>query len=93
MKGCVWGLGGVCVGRGKGRKPEYPEKRTDDQPQKMPHTKIRKSKPKARLEPELLHWWQAPHWLFVFSRNKHKIIHLNKNTCDGGELAHVLHCI
>ena len=35
----------------EGRKPEYPEKIPDDELQKMPHTKGRKSKPRARLEP------------------------------------------
>ena len=34
----------------QGRKPEYPEKTTDDEIQKMPHTKARKFKPQARLE-------------------------------------------
>ena len=27
--------------------------------QKMSHTKARRFKPQARLEPALLHWWQA----------------------------------
>ena len=29
----------------EGRKPEYPEKSSDDELQKMPHTKARKFKP------------------------------------------------
>ena len=40
----------------EGRKPEYPEKTPDDELQKMPHTKARKFKPQARLEPTLEHW-------------------------------------
>ena len=36
-----------------GGKPEYPEKTPDDELQKMPHTKVRKIHPKARLEPTL----------------------------------------
>ena len=36
-----------------GEKPEYPEKTLDDELQKMPHTKARKFKPQARLEPAL----------------------------------------
>ena len=43
----------------EGRKPEYPEKTPDDVFQKMPHTKARKFKPQTRLEPAILHWWQA----------------------------------
>ena len=35
----------------EGRKPEYPKKTPDYELQKMPHTKARKFKPKARLEP------------------------------------------
>ena len=35
----------------EGRKPEYPEKTPGDEPQKMPHTKARRFKPQARLEP------------------------------------------
>ena len=33
------------------RKPEYPEKTADDELQKITHTKARKFKPQARLEP------------------------------------------
>ena len=40
----------------EGRKPEYPEKTHRDELQKMPHTKARKFKPQARLEPALEHW-------------------------------------
>ena len=43
----------------EGRKPKYPEKTPDDDLQKMPHTKARRFKPQARLEPAQLHWWQA----------------------------------
>ena len=43
----------------EGRKLEYPEKTPDDELQKMPHTKARKFKPQARLEPAQQHWWQA----------------------------------
>ena len=35
----------------EGRKPEYPEKTPGDELQKMPHTKVRRFKPQARLEP------------------------------------------
>ena len=35
------------------RKPEHPEETSNDELQKMPHTKIRKFKPLARLEPAL----------------------------------------
>ena len=35
----------------EGRKPEYLEKTSDDELQKMPHTKAGKFKPQARLEP------------------------------------------
>ena len=42
-----------------GRKPEYLEKNPDDMPQKNPHIKARKLKPKPRSEPVLKHWWQA----------------------------------
>ena len=35
------------------RKPEYPEKTPVDVLQKMSHTKARKFKPQARLEPAL----------------------------------------
>ena len=37
----------------EGRKPEYPEKTPDDELQKIPHTKARKSKPQPRLESTL----------------------------------------
>ena len=43
----------------EGRKPEYPEKTPGDELQKMPHTKDRRIKPLARLEPPQWHWWQA----------------------------------
>ena len=43
----------------EGRKPEYPEKTPGDELQKMPHTKARRFKPQARLEPAQWHWWQA----------------------------------
>ena len=33
------------------RKPEYPEKTPGDELHKMPHTKARRFKPQARLEP------------------------------------------
>ena len=33
------------------RKPEYPEKSPGDELQKLPHTKARRFKPQARLEP------------------------------------------
>ena len=42
-----------------GRKPEYQEKTPGDKLQKMPHTKARRFKPQARLEPVQQHWWQA----------------------------------
>ena len=35
----------------EGRKPEYPGKTPGDELQKMPHTKARRFKPQARLEP------------------------------------------
>ena len=35
----------------EGKKPEYQEKIPSDELQKMPHTKARSFKPKARLEP------------------------------------------
>ena len=35
----------------EGRKPEYLEKTPADELQNMPHTKARRFKPKARLEP------------------------------------------
>ena len=35
----------------EGRKPENPEKTPDDELQKMPHTKARRSKLQSRLEP------------------------------------------
>ena len=41
------------------RKPQYLEKPLDDELQKMPHTKARKSKPQARLELALKHCWQG----------------------------------
>ena len=37
----------------EGRKPECSEKTSDNELQKMPHTKARKFKPQARLEPAL----------------------------------------
>ena len=37
----------------EGRKPELPEKTADDELQKMPHTKTRTFKPKARPKPTL----------------------------------------
>ena len=43
----------------EGRRQEHPEKATDDELQKMPHTKARKFKPQSKLEPALLQWWQA----------------------------------
>ena len=43
----------------EGRKPEYPEKTSGDELQKMPHTKAQRFKPKARLEPVQYRWWQA----------------------------------
>ena len=43
----------------EGRKREYPEKTPGNELQKMPHTKARRFKPQARLEPALYHWWQA----------------------------------
>ena len=43
----------------EGRKPEYPEKTSDDELQKMPHTKARTFKPHARFEPAQQHWWPA----------------------------------
>ena len=42
-----------------GRKSKYPEKIPGDELQKMPHTKSRRFKPQARLEPTQKHWWQA----------------------------------
>ena len=41
----------------EGRKPEYPEKTHGDELQKTPHTKARRFKPQARLEP--VQWWQT----------------------------------
>ena len=35
----------------EGRKPEYPEKTSGDELQKMPYTAARRFKPQARLEP------------------------------------------
>ena len=43
----------------EGRKPVYPEKTPGDKLQKMTHTKARKFKPQAKLEPALKHWLQA----------------------------------
>ena len=44
----------------EGWKPSYPEKTHDDELQKIPHTKARRFKLKARLEPAVQqHWWQA----------------------------------
>ena len=43
----------------EGRKPEYPDKTPDEELKKMPHTKARNFKPRARLEPALQHWWQV----------------------------------
>ena len=37
----------------EGKEPEYPEKTPDDELQKMPHAKARKSKPQRRFEPAL----------------------------------------
>ena len=39
----------------EGRKLEYPEKTRDDELQKMSHTKARRFKPQARLEPAQQH--------------------------------------
>ena len=36
--------------KGAGRKLEYTKKPPDDKLQKMPHSKVRKFKPQARLE-------------------------------------------
>ena len=38
---------------------EYPEETPGDELQKMPHTKARRFKPQARLEPSQQHWWRA----------------------------------
>ena len=38
----------------EGRKPEYTEKTLGDELQKMPHTKDRRFKRQARLEPALV---------------------------------------
>ena len=43
----------------KERKPEYSEKTPGDELQKMLHTKARRFKPQARLEPAQQHWWRA----------------------------------
>ena len=43
----------------EGRKPEYRKKNPGNELQKMPHTKPRRFKPQARLEPAQQHWWQA----------------------------------
>ena len=40
----------------EGRKPEYLEKTTEDELQKMPHTKARKFKPQVRLELAQYYW-------------------------------------
>ena len=45
--------GGGGGGGGGGRKPEYPEKTPDNEVQKMPHSKARRFKSQARLEPAL----------------------------------------
>ena len=37
----------------EGKKPEYPEKTPNDELQKMSHTKARKFKRQAKLEPAL----------------------------------------
>ena len=37
----------------EGRKPEHPDRTPDDELQKMLHTKARKFKPQAGLEPAL----------------------------------------
>ena len=37
----------------EGRKPEYPEKTSDDELQKMPQTKARKFRPQTRLKPAI----------------------------------------
>ena len=34
-----------------GKKPEYPEETPGDELKKVPHTKVRRSKLQARLEP------------------------------------------
>ena len=51
----------------EGRKPEYPEKTPDHELQKMPHTKARRFKPQATLEPvveigfiKALLYWRKP---------------------------------
>ena len=41
------------------RKPEYPEKNSGDELQKMAHTKAQRFKPQARLKPAQQHWCQA----------------------------------
>ena len=43
----------------EGRKPEYPEKPSDDELENMPHTKERRFKPQARLQPAQQYWWKA----------------------------------
>ena len=43
----------------EGRKPEYPERTAGDVLQKTPHTRARRFKPQARLEPAQKHWWKA----------------------------------
>ena len=47
------GGGRVEEGGGGGRKPECPEKTTDDELQTMPHAKAQNFNPKLRLEPAL----------------------------------------
>ena len=37
----------------EGRKPKYLEKTSDDELQKIPHTKARKFQPQPRLEPAI----------------------------------------
>ena len=43
----------------EGRKLEYPERTPGDELTKIPHTKARRFKLQARLEPAQYHWWQA----------------------------------
>ena len=60
----------------EGSKPEYPEKTLGDELQKMPHSKARRFKSQARLEPVQQRSWQtrkadvitvAPHVTFLAS--------------------------
>ena len=44
-------IGWIIKPMKEGRKPEYPEKTPGDELKKMPHTKARRFKPQARLEP------------------------------------------